>query len=93
MWGKTEMDPALLEDADVTFRAALAQADYMVYPWLVASLRYERVDYDDAFGDVTRWLPHLTALIRANVKFSAEAALYPDEVFSDRYRFWFNFAF
>ena len=94
MWGKTEMAPMLVHDAEVDYKSLLAQADYMFYPWLVGSVRYEKVDYDEAFGDVERWVPHVTALLRANVKLSAEASLYTDDdAFRNRFRFWFNFAF
>lgn len=94
LWGETEMDPVLVHDSDVDYRSWLAQLDYMAYPWLLGSLRYEKVDYDDAFGDVERWVPHVTALLRANVKLNAEASLYTDDdVFRNRYRLWFNFAF
>lgn len=93
VWGRTEMSPELLAGSEIDFRAVLTQADYVVYPWLVASLRFERADYDDAFGDVERWVPHVTALLRANVKATAEAVFYDDDLVDNSYRFWFNFGF
>lgn len=93
VWGRTEMDPMMLEGSETTFRSLLTQADYVVYPWLIASLRYERADYDEAFGDVQRWVPHVTALLRANVKLSAEGVLYRDDLLDKSYLLWLSFGF
>lgn len=93
MWGKTEMSPRLLHDAETDFNVWFAQADYVLYPWLVGSLRYERGNYPGPFRDIERWVPSVTALIRANVKATFDAALYNDEELGNSYRFTFDFAF
>lgn len=63
---------------------ALVQADYVLYPWLVGSLRFEWSDdarYLTYSMDHPRWhlMPGLSALIRANVKAYVFGELGPDE--------------
>lgn len=53
------------------------QADYLLYPWLLTSLRYDDLDRD-AGVDNRKLIPNIQALIRANMKLVAEARLHPD---------------
>lgn len=94
VWGETRLDPLARPDLEESFNSWFTQADYVLFPWLVGALRYENVDLPDAFrGDLERWVPHVTALIRANVKFTFDATLYPNDERNDRYLFTFDFVF
>lgn len=93
LWGETRQDPLVEHGAKADFRAWFLQADYVVFPWLVGALRYERVDLPQPMLDLERWVPHVTALLRANAKFSFDAALYPDDRARDRYVFLITFGF
>lgn len=85
--------------------AFFSQADYVIYPWLIGSLRWERFKMDSLSvlheGDfepahdfekdsITRWIPHVTALIRANVKVVLEAVLYTTDVWKVRNKYTIN---
>lgn len=91
MWGETQLHPLSEDHARASFTSWFTEADYVIYPWLIGAVRYERVDLPTPMRDVERWIPHVTALIRANVKFTFDAELHPKE--SERNRFLFNFAF
>jgi hypothetical protein len=82
--------------------AYFAQADYVIHPWLIGSLRWERfqmdslsVLHDSDFEpshdfekeSITRWVPHVTALIRANVKVVLEAVQYTSDVWKVRNKY------
>lgn len=70
------------------------QADYVLYPWLIGSLRWEKFQTKElsvlghqgfelvhGYSDVaiTRFVPHISILFRANIKFVLEAVLYSNE--------------
>ncbi len=94
MWGETAMDPLLIHEAKAEFTSWFTEADYVFYPWLIGALRYERIDIPDLMDeDIQRWVPHVTALIRANVKFTFDAALYSKRRQNNRYLFNLSFAF
>ena len=61
--------PALHEVGNFVYHTWFAQGDVVIKPWLHGALRYEwlRPAREHA-PDVKRVVPHLTALIRANVK-------------------------
>ena len=53
-------------------RTALSlEADYWVYPWLFALVRYEHLQ-DDLNGKINKVIPGIGALVRPNVKFGVE---------------------
>ena len=53
-------------------RTALSlEADYWVYPWLFALVRYEHLQ-DDLNGRINKVIPGVGALLRPNVKFGVE---------------------
>ena len=94
MWGETRMDPLLEHSAKADFNTWFTEADYVVFPWLVGALRYERVNLPGPLGDdLERWVPHVTALVRANAKFDFDAVLYPTSERRNRYLFTITFAF
>ncbi len=93
MWGETRLDPLSPDHATAEFTSWFTEADYVIYPWLIGALRYEQVDLPQPMHDIERWTPHVTALIRANVKFTFDAQLHPKEGIRDRYFFNFAFAF
>lgn len=94
MTGETRLDPFVM-GVESDFRSWFTEADYVVFPWLIGALRYERVDLDlPGNGDLSRWVPHFTALIRANTKLTFDALLYPESSHQrNQYLFSFAFAF
>jgi hypothetical protein len=64
---------ALLASVRPNYHAAFTQADYVIYPWLQASYRYETVTPGDReVPSVRSGVANVSALIRANVKAMAE---------------------
>lgn len=55
------------------------QGQFIVFPWLIVSGRWEQVLFEHELDDVTRFIPNLTMLVRANVRVTAEAIITPDE--------------
>lgn len=85
------------------FRSWFARADYMVFPWLMASARVEdlRMEPNLPSGwqvttgrqqDLRRVLPALIMLVRANMRMTLEGEFYTrDAAFADdqrRHAFW-----
>ena len=75
-------------------RLYVVEGNIIVYPWLIAAVRWEKISIASVFvrhGNETtaipepagpaRWIPHVTALVRANVKFIVEGVFYT----TDRY--------
>lgn len=62
----------------VNSRGWFTQAEYVFYPWLIGSFRYESLDYTDATNDVTKLVPSIAIYARANVRIILEGAIYPD---------------
>lgn len=90
--GETRLDPFIL-DAKGDFDAWFAQADYVVFPWLISGLRYENVDLEAFHTAESRWVTNVSALVRANTKLSFDAAFYPESDRNDEYLFRFCFVF
>lgn len=60
---------ALLATIEPTYDSFFAQADYMVYPWLLAAARFETLTPGDrSVASLRTGVLSLSALIRANVK-------------------------
>ncbi|MFQ5791120.1 MAG: hypothetical protein ACE5JI_11675, partial [Acidobacteriota bacterium] len=78
---------------NVDFTSWFVQGDYVILPWVIGALRYEKVDLPTGFVDVERLLPHVTLLVRANVKLVVEGQLYRNESGRDRGLFNITFAF
>jgi hypothetical protein len=63
----------------VTFTGGFAAANYWIYPWLIATMRYDFVnsptDYFNGFSESqtrNRFSPGYTILVRANIKIVGE---------------------
>jgi hypothetical protein len=64
---------SLLNSVEPSFHAWFTQADYMIYPWLQATGRYETVTpADTAVPSLRTAVFTLSALVRANVKAMVE---------------------
>ena len=64
---------ALLDTIEPNYHASFAQADYVIYPWLQASYRYETVTPGDPEAATLKTgVTNVSALIRANVKAMVE---------------------
>lgn len=62
--------PVVGQAFDGTGTHVMAEATYVLYPWLLPNLRYERFKAELGSSSITeqRFVPGLVALIRANVK-------------------------
>lgn len=64
---------AFLASLDPSYHAWFTQGDYMIYPWLQASARYETVTPGDrTVPSLRSGIVNLSALTRANIKVMAE---------------------
>ena len=64
---------ALLSTINPNYHSSFAQADYMIYPWLQASYRYETVlPGDRDVPSLRANVANVSALVRANVKAMVE---------------------
>ncbi len=61
----------------VTARASMVQADYLLLPWVMPTVRMEKTTFSDR-QDVVVLVPSLSLLVRANVRVLAEGRLYND---------------
>ncbi|MCQ9208902.1 MAG: hypothetical protein NG712_05960 [Omnitrophica bacterium] len=62
----------------VDTQAWFTQLEYIIYPWLISTLRYEQLDYDDTTNDLKRLIPSLAIYGRANIRIILEGVIYPD---------------
>lgn len=83
IWG-TDDDPggprglAPINDVDAT--SWMVGATYIIYPWLMPTVRYESLHYDKDFAsDVDNWIVSLTALQRANMRWAVEYVFHPND--------------
>jgi hypothetical protein len=75
------MESMTLRKAD--YGIWFAEANYVVFPWLIGVGRFEQADPDEA-ATIERFVAGFTTLYRANVKFVFESAFDPDvEGFTD----------
>jgi len=65
---------------------------YPIYPWLISSIRYERVD-TDLVSAFDRIVPNLTILTTANVKIALESSFIPGDISMSRFQYVFYYAF
>ncbi len=79
-------------ERDTEYNLFFTEADYLIYPWLISALRYERVDPEgiDSFGRV---IPHLTVLVRANLKVIAETAFDSDDLEFNNFQWLLEYGF
>ncbi len=78
---------------EVDFKTWFIQGDYVFLPWVIGALRYEKVDLPDDFLDIERVVPHVTLLVRANIKFAVEGQLYRNDSGRNQAAFNITFAF
>lgn len=68
------------------------EANYMFYPWLTGLIRYEQANPEN-LDSVSRVVPHISALVVANVKFRIESRLDPADLKFDNLYLGLDFAF
>ncbi len=61
----------------VTARASMVQADYLLLPWVMPTVRVEKTTFSDR-QHVVVVVPSLSLLVRANVRVLAEGRFYND---------------
>lgn len=69
-----------------------AETSYLFYPWLVGLLRYEQANPVDVPA-FRRIVPHISALVVANVKLKLETRIDPDHLMFDNMYLGVDFAF
>ncbi|NIR49390.1 MAG: hypothetical protein GWN62_15505 [Aliifodinibius sp.] len=62
----------------VDFNMFFAEANYVIYPWMIGVLRYEQAD-PEGMNTIYRIVPNLTLLYRANIKFGLETRIDPND--------------
>lgn len=78
IWGNDDNPGGADEDIDAN--AWMVQASYMVYPWLIPTVRYSEVNFsDDWANDKEEVVLSLTALQRANIRWVGEYVFHPDD--------------
>lgn len=61
----------------VSAKAAMLQADYLLLPWVMPSVRVEKTTYSDR-QDVVTLVSAVSVLVRANVRLLGEGRIYND---------------
>jgi hypothetical protein len=79
------------------------EADYVMLPWVIPAIRYELADVrpverggvetTERLPILRRIVPHVTLLLRANVKLAVESNHYFSDYSDELYRFDLDFAF
>ncbi len=75
------------------FTTWFVQGDYVFLPWVIGALRYETVNLPAGFHDIEAVVPHMTLLLRANIKLAIEGQVYLNESGRNRGLFNLSFAF
>ena len=75
------------------FTTWFVQGDYVFLPWVIGAVRYETVNLPVGFRDIEAVVPHMTLLLRANIKLAVEAQLYRNGSGRNRGLFNVSFAF
>ena len=52
--------------------AVMAEADYLVLPWVMPTFRFEKTNFSDGRRNIVQMIPALNFMIRANVRVFAE---------------------
>jgi len=87
--GGLPVAPRLHEHVD---RVAVFVDDVFL-PWVIGALRYETVNLPAGFRDIEAVVPHMTLLLRANIKLAVEGQLYRNGSGRNRGLFNISFAF
>jgi hypothetical protein len=72
--GKDEMLGGAL--GEVKSSATFAEANYLVLPWVMPFLRYEKTNFSGGRRNIVQWIPGANLAIRANVRFVLEGHLF-----------------
>ncbi|MFQ6673347.1 MAG: hypothetical protein ACE5GH_01025 [Fidelibacterota bacterium] len=67
-----EVEAPVLHAATTDFSLYFAEANYVLYPWLIGVLRYEQASPGE-YDTIRRLVPSVTLLYRANIKFVLES--------------------
>lgn len=80
------------DEHNTKYNLFFVETSYMVYPWLVGLLRYEQAN---PYGEksVSQFVPHISALLIANVRLSAETRLNTNDIGFDNLYLGIDFAF
>ncbi|MDA2937435.1 hypothetical protein MYX75_04130 [Acidobacteria bacterium AH-259-A15] len=102
MWGRNEQPShdGLLE---MKMNSWFVEADYVLLPWVIPALRYEVAEFKpvrqagaaifDELPTIRRIVPHVTLLLRANVKLVFESQHYFNNFSNNIYQVGLDFAF
>jgi len=84
--GGSDDDPWGLGSGGISYSSILAKAEFLIYPWLIGSLKADNLDVDlpdtvlaggfSGGSDATRIVPGVIALIRPNVRAVAELEVF-----------------
>jgi hypothetical protein len=56
----------------ISSSSMLAEADYLVLPWVMPTFRFEKTNFSDGRRNVIQMIPSISFLVRANVRVLAE---------------------
>lgn len=77
--------------AESSFNAFFVEAEYLLLPWIIALIRYDRVDQDGR--EIQRIVPGLVLAYRANVRLVNEGEIYLDNSGDSLFRIRLDFLF
>ena len=70
VFGKDELRGATPRTVDSS--SIMAEADYVVLPWVMPTVRFEKTNFSDGRRNVIQTIPGINFLIRANIRVLAE---------------------
>jgi hypothetical protein len=70
VFGKDELRGVSPRSIDTS--AIMAEADYLVLPWVMPTFRFEKTNFSDGRRNVVQMIPAVNFMIRANVRVFAE---------------------
>jgi hypothetical protein len=87
IWGRNDNPWGELLEGAVPFKSLFAKAEYLFYPWLIGSLKFDTFDSDvpesvresgfvEGGLDATRVMPGIVVLIRQNIRGVIEGELF-----------------
>ncbi len=94
VWGRNQNPWGTDADGVVEHSSLFAKVEYLVFPWLIGSLKFDTFNADVAntlrqagftMGSVdqTRLLPGIVVLVRQNVRAVVEAELFTEDAVSN----------
>lgn len=64
---------------DIETVSWLTQGEYVIFPWLISTLRYEGLRYEHEIDPINRFVSSLAIYPRANTRLIIEYLFYPDD--------------